>query len=280
MTLARGLAAAVALATLACPAAAQSPSAGPGSRPAGNHPDWTGYYRIARGADLAGFTPENQDDKFIETDKTLDRVVDAHLQPWARLKLAQTYGSAEDNGAICQLDGIFRVPIRIGGFMWLPAEDKVIIISSHIFRAGARNVFLDRPHPKYPAPTWLGDSIGRWEGDVLVVDTVGFNDRTWLTSSMYPHTEDLHVVERYTLVASGLMEVRTTVEDREALASPYSYSRYYKRTGNEVPELMCNADPGEQRMWTEFRRKALAKGMLPPATTAGTDHHAGARGEP
>lgn len=246
----------------AAPVVAQTPAANAAS--AGpNHPDWTGYYRMARGADLAGFVPENQDDKFLDTDKTLDAVIKAHLQPWALVRQEQTYGTAEDNGAICQLDGLFRVPIRIGGFMWLPTANKVILVSSHVFRAGARNVFLDRPHPKYPVPSWLGDAVGHWEGDVLVVDTIGFNERTWLTSSMYPHSEALHLVERYRMAAKGLIEVRTTVEDRQVLTSPYTYSRYYKLTGTEVPEFICNPEPGEQRMWTEFRQKALKKGILP-----------------
>ena len=60
-----------------------------------------------------------------------------------------------------------------------------------------RNIFTDgREHPKDLNPSWMGDSIGKWEGDTLVVDTVGFNDKTWLDNDGHPHTEDLHVVER------------------------------------------------------------------------------------
>ena len=234
------------------------------AQPPGNHPDWIGFYRIARGADLAGFKPEHFDDEFIEVDRALDAVIKPLLEPWALLKLEQTYGTADDYGAICQSDGIFRVPIRLGGFMWLPAGNKILLASSHIFRTGIRNIFLDRPHPKYPEPSFLGHSVGHWEDDVLVVDTVGFNDRTWLTSSMIPHTEELHVVERYRMAAKGLIEVRTRVEDRKALKGPYTFSRYYKLSGPEVPELLCNPEPGEQRMWSEFRYNALKKGILPP----------------
>lgn len=226
--------------------------------PQGRHPEWFGYYHFVSGSELGQFRPE------IPDDAALRAVITEHLQPWARLKMLQTNGVADDTGAICQLDGIFRIPIRGGGFMWLPSgADRILIVSSHIYSAGVRRVHLDRPHPTYPSLTWLGDSVGRWDGDVMVVDTVGFNDKSWLTDSMHPHTEFLHVVERYRLAAPDMMEVRTTVEDRQALVSPYSYSRYYKRVGTEVPETICNADPGEQRMWTGFRMKARKDGMRP-----------------
>jgi hypothetical protein len=219
-----------------------------------NHPEWTGLYSMARGADLAGFKPEPEN---------LDAEIARHLQPWARLKLAQTNGVAEDTGSICQPTGIFRINLVGNGFMWLPAGNKILVISTHFQAAGARNVFLDRPHPKYPAPTWYGHSVGRWEGTTLVVDTVGFNDKSWLTSSMQPHTEELHVIERYRMAAPGLIELRIVVEDRQALTSPYAYTRYFKRVGDEVPEGVCNADEGEQELWSGFRQKALKHGMVP-----------------
>ncbi|MES1256143.1 MAG: hypothetical protein ABUS56_11075 [Acidobacteriota bacterium] len=238
---------------------AQPPGA-PDNR--GNHPEWTGLYRTARGAELAGFKPDPVN---------LDAEIFRHLQPWARLKLAQTNGVAEDTGAICQLDGIFRINLVGNGFMWLPTRDKVIIISTHFYSAGSRNVFVDRPHPKYPPPTWLGHSVGRWEGDTLVVDTVGFNSKSWLTSSMQPHTEELHVVERYRMAAKELMELQITVEDRQALSSPYTYTRYFKRVGDEVPENVCNADEGEQELWSGFRQKALQRGMVPAPAAMPTE---------
>jgi len=77
---------------------------------------------------------------------------------------------------------------------------------------GFRQVFLDgRPHPEYPNPSWMGHSIGHWDGDTLVVDTVGFNDRGWLNT--YPRSEDLHMVERYTRTEYGFMSLEMTVED-------------------------------------------------------------------
>ena len=60
-----------------------------------------------------------------------------------------------------------------------------------------RQIFTDgRKHPEDMVPSWMGDSIGKWEGDTLVVDSIGFNDKTWLDQVGHPHSEELHLVER------------------------------------------------------------------------------------
>ena len=76
-----------------------------------------------------------------------------------------------------------------------------------------RRVYLDgRVHPKDLNPSWMGHSIGRWQEDTLVIDTVGFNDKSWIGLS--PHTEMLHVTERYRRPDRGHLEVTVTIEDR------------------------------------------------------------------
>jgi hypothetical protein len=85
---------------------------------------------------------------------------------------------------------------------------------------GYRQIFIDgRPHPEEPNPSWVGHSIGRWEGDVLVVDTVGYNNRGWM--NVYPRTEDLHVVERYTRTEYGRMMIEVTIEDPTVFKKPW-----------------------------------------------------------
>jgi hypothetical protein len=86
---------------------------------------------------------------------------------------------------------------------------------------GYRQVFLDsREHPEFPNPSWMGHSVGRWEGDTLVVDTVGFNGRVWVDA--YPSTESLHMVERFTRTGYGHMDVRVTVDDPEVFTAPWT----------------------------------------------------------
>ena len=104
-----------------------------------------------------------------------------------------------------------------------------------------RQVFLDgRGHPKDPSPTWLGHSIGRWEGDTLVVDSVGFNDRTWLGAEGYPHTEMMRVVERYRRPDFGHLETEFTIEDPGAFAKPWTIKKVSALAPNdEITEDVC-----------------------------------------
>jgi hypothetical protein len=229
-------------------------------------PDWTGVYDIVgdilddiRGKheDLFGFKPLHPG---LVGPDALDAVVIAHLQPWAVAKMNATDSAADDPGSICQLAGIFRHPPTVAGFMWLSTPSKILMVSTDLNEVGVRRIYLTDKHPRNLAPTWDGHSIGHWEGSTLLVDTVGFNDKSWLNTSLEPHTEDLHVVERIRAVGDGsLLEVYTTVDDRKALTAPYSYSRYYKKTNTEFAELEsdCNPEPGDQQMWNYMRHNAL-----------------------
>jgi hypothetical protein len=171
--------------------------------------------------------------------------------------MKETNGLADDLGAVCQSSGIFRYPTSAGSFLWLPEKDEILMISKDINVAGVRRIYMNRNHPKNPSPSWLGDSVGRWEGDTLVVDTVSFNDKTWLSYGMEPHSEELHVIERVRKAAPDRMEIQTFVEDRETLTSPYTFTRFYKQNGTESPEHLCNAEPGEMRQWSAWRNTAL-----------------------
>ena len=91
---------------------------------------------------------------------------------------------------------------------------------------GHRQVFLDgRPHPKDPNPTWMGHSVGKWEGDTLVIDTVGLNDKTWITMQVSPHTEEMQLIERYRRPDLGHLEVEFTIVDPKTYARPWAIKR-------------------------------------------------------
>ena len=104
-----------------------------------------------------------------------------------------------------------------------------------------RQVWMDgRAHPKDPNPDWLGDSIGRWEGDTLVVDAVGFNDRTWLDDAGHPHTERLHVIERYTRSDTSTMKYEVTIDDPGAYMKLWTSSSSLSfRPGEKLQEDIC-----------------------------------------
>jgi len=86
-----------------------------------------------------------------------------------------------------------------------------------------RYVFTDgRKHPDDVTPTYMGHSIGHWEGDIFVVDTVGFNEQTWLDRVGHPHSDQLHVIERFHRLDQNNLEIDITMEDPKALAKPWS----------------------------------------------------------
>jgi hypothetical protein len=104
-----------------------------------------------------------------------------------------------------------------------------------------RLIFLDgRDHPKNPDPTWWGHSVGKWEGDTLSVDRIGFNEGSWLDTRGLPHTDLLHMVERYRRPDLGHLEVETTIDDLGAYVGSWTLKTSYElRPNQEVSENVC-----------------------------------------
>jgi hypothetical protein len=103
-----------------------------------------------------------------------------------------------------------------------------------------RRIHMDAPHSTNPKPSWYGESVGHYEGDTLVVDTIGLNDRTVLDIYRTPHTEKLHVVERWRMLDGGQrMEVIFTVDDPDAFYEPWSAMRRYRRVQQTGYEKIC-----------------------------------------
>jgi hypothetical protein len=123
-------------------------------------------------------------------------------------------------------------------------QTPILLVILSEFPGNTRQIFLDgRMHPNKLEPTWLGHSIGRWEGDALVVDTVGFNDKSWLGVILnpYPHTEMLHVVERYRRPDLAHLELEMTVQDPGAFKKPWVVRRTATLDPtNEIMEYICN----------------------------------------
>jgi hypothetical protein len=143
---------------------------------------------------------------------------------------------------------------RVNPYPWKFAMSYTSKGLSHIYilhetgDAGAhRVVYMDgRPHPDDALPTWWGHSIGRWEGDTLVVDTVGYNDKFWFDSRGTPHTEQLHTIERYTRVSWGRLRHEFWMEDPGALSKPVTLNFTarllrpdLKTGGGDLMEFIC-----------------------------------------
>jgi hypothetical protein len=110
--------------------------------------------------------------------------------------------------------------------------------------SGFRQIYTDgRPLPKDPNPTWMGYSIGHWDGDTLVVESAGFNDKTWLDMVGHPHSERLRVTERFHRTDFGHMQVQVTYDDPEVLTRPLNISVAVKYAADsDMLEYVCNED--------------------------------------
>jgi len=130
---------------------------------------------------------------------------------------------------------------RIGPLYELVQTKSYLVLISDDDSPGFRQAYLDgRPHPKDPDPLWYGHSIGHWEGDTLVVDRVNFEDRVWLDQAAHPHSEKLHVIERYHRVDLGHLETEVTVDDPGILAKPYTIKEVSDLApGEEIREFIC-----------------------------------------
>jgi len=220
--------------------------------------DWNGYYMMARGKDLAGLNVISPN---------FGRTVVEHLQPWAKLKRDSVKGVIDDNGFICKPAGFLRAygsPFDTNGYFVL-GRDRLTIIYWPTDTVLFRRIYLNREHPRNLKPSWNGDSTGHWEDDTLVVDTIGFNDRTWLEGGGAPHTENAHLTERMRQVhqnGNTYMEIVGQVEDPRTLTSPYTFSRYYKKQNFEMEDYVCNDAVDFYKEWRkeeiEAQRKAAA----------------------
>lgn len=105
-----------------------------------------------------------------------------------------------------------------------------------------RQIFLDgRPHPKDLNPTWLGHSVGHWDQDTLVVDTVGFNGKAWLDFAGHPASEKLHIMERYRRPDFGHLELEITIDDPGAYAKPWTIRKTSELSRDDtLMEYICN----------------------------------------
>jgi hypothetical protein len=152
---------------------------------------------------------------------------DVPYQPWAKA-LADKREDAvhkDDPLAQCMPPGVPRVdthgdhPYKI---IQLPRELVMLYETStnDVFR----EVFTDgRPLPKDPQPSWKGYSVGKWEGDTMVIDTIGFNDRGWIdTEKGRPQTQALHVIERFRRLNVGNLELSITIDDPKAYTKPWT----------------------------------------------------------
>jgi hypothetical protein len=139
------------------------------------------------------------------------------------------------------------LPIGIPADDLLPGPLKIIqtpglILVRNEYENTFRQIYTDgRKAPDDPEPLWLGYSVGKWEGNTLVVDTVGFNDKGWLDGMGHPHSEALHLVERFRRRDFGHMEIEVKIDDPKVYTKPFSVTfTELLQPDSDVTEYFCN----------------------------------------
>ena len=178
------------------------------------------------------------------------------FQPWARgLFIYRTKHEFEPYTRCKPAGGARMVATAYGtDFIDVPDQKRIYITQTggpHSFRA----IYMDgRPHPKDMDPTYYGHSVGHWEGDTLVIDTVGFNERSWIDLRGMPTTEQLHLTERITRPDFNTLRYEITIDDPEAYTAPWTTGMFFRwapgaeqfefvcQDGNLAPILMIGAD--------------------------------------
>ena len=139
-------------------------------------------------------------------------------------------------------------PLRYGPLWEFVQSKDFLVYISDDESPGFHQIYLDgRGHPADPNPAWYGHSVGRWDGDTLVVDRVGFDPRVWLDVEAHPHSDKLHITERYHRPDLGHLDIEITVDDPGVLVKPWTQKRVAELAQEEIFEYICqenNRDVG------------------------------------
>ncbi len=166
-------------------------------------------------------------------------------QPWALAKKQENLANRAklDPETKCHLPGVPRITYMPHPFQIIYSSDKVNIL--YEYNHALRHIYMNgNPHPEGPIEWWMGDSRGRWDGDALVVDSVHFTAETWLDRAGNFHSEQLHVVERFTRTGPDHMLYEATIEDPKVFTRPWKISMplYRRQEANmELLEYACYA---------------------------------------
>ena len=176
-------------------------------------------------------------------------LANANLQPWvvAALKAQNEHVLSgkplQPRSSSCWPHGLPAYMRYNGPTFIVQSANEVVILKNQ--SSEVRRIALDRPHSAQPKPSWYGESVGHYEnGDTLVVDTIGLNDRTHVDLLRTPHTSALHVTERWRLTNGGReIELTVRVEDPGAFKAPYELTKHYRQVDASWIEAICAENP-------------------------------------
>ena len=158
----------------------------------------------------------------------------------------------------CYLPGVPRATYIPMPFQIIASEKDVFI--AYQFAGAVRDIYMDNPGPSQ-VDSWMGWSVGTWEGDTLVVDVTGIGDGSWLDRAGSHHSYQMHVVERYTMIGPNHIQYEATIEDPEVLTEPFTIAMPLYRRIEENARLMdfrC-VEFVEELLFGEWRRTPLPR---------------------
>lgn len=167
---------------------------------------------------------------------------DVPYQPWAAQLVKDRANGAhgkDDPAAYC-IPGMPKLIVLPYPYKIFQQRGVTVILYEGF--TTFRQIFTDgRELPKDPQPSWFGYSVGKWDGDTFVVDTIGINDRTWMDNAGRPHTDALHTIERYRRRTVGTMDVTITIDDPKAYTRPWTVNVSPSRliVGQDLLEYVC-----------------------------------------
>jgi hypothetical protein len=203
----------------------QTTSAAPASKSQGTARDLTGLWlrpRVSSHIDQAHRFDRLQPPMTAWAEAKFKATQDMYKQATGKAVLDRLSGA--DPTYSCFPPGVPDIYFHVTGdgrpMEIIPAKGRILEFFE--YDHFVRQIWTDgRQHPQDLAATWMGDSIGKWEGDTLVVDSIGFNDKTVLDAAGHPHSEDLHVVERMRRLDKDTLEVNLTITDPKAYTKPW-----------------------------------------------------------
>ena len=253
---------AVSMGLLCCPAILLAQTAAPpgsansrGARASAAAPDLSGNWTVAPGS--PSWDPS--DPRGAKPDQL-------PLTPWGRERLKanrppfganETFQPNDPHQVYCDPPGA----LRMYSYPWqftivqTPAQVYILFEYLHVWRM----ITMNQSHPKDVDSTWLGDSVGRYQDGALVIDTIGFNDKTWLDMVGHPHSDALHTVERIRRLTHDSLEMQLTIDDPRAYTQPFTTKRVYKLSSFPMGETMCSLSEVQS-----FQKNIMDRAVSPP----------------